>query len=57
MSLSNLCLGLYLLLIGLVQLFGLNVSATVLGLLALIAGLLILLDSFHPVTVWRRPAA
>jgi hypothetical protein len=55
MSLGTLCLGLYLLLIGCVQLFGLDVSDTLLGLLALIAGLLILLDSFHPVTVWRRP--
>lgn len=57
MSLSMLCLGLYLLLIGLVQLFGLNVSATVLGLLALIAGALILLDAVHPVTVGRRPVS
>jgi hypothetical protein len=55
MSLSSLCLGLYLLLIGLVQLFGLDVSDTLLGLLALIAGALILIDSVHPIAVFRRP--
>lgn len=56
MSLTNLCLGLYLLLIGLVQLFGLDVSATVLGILALVAGLLILVDSVHPIAFGRRQA-
>lgn len=54
MSLGNLCLGLYLVLIGCVQLFGLNVSATLLGVLALIAGIIILIDSYHPLTVGRR---
>lgn len=54
MSLGTLCLGLYLLLIGLVQVFSVNISATLLGILALIAGILILLDSVHPVTIWRR---
>ncbi len=54
MSLTSLCLGLYLLLIGLVQVFNLNVSATLLGILALIAGALILVDMVHPVALNRR---
>lgn len=37
--------GIYLVLIGLVQVFGLNVSGLVLGVVALIAGILILLDA------------
>lgn len=57
MSLGTLCLGLYLLLIGLVQVFSVNVSSTLLGILALIAGVLILIDSVHPVAVWRRGSA
>jgi hypothetical protein len=43
----NICLGLYLFLIGLVQLINLKVSGEVLGLLALIAGAIILLDGYH----------
>jgi hypothetical protein len=56
MSLGTLCLSIYLILIGCIQLFGLDVSATLLGLLALIAGILILVDAWHPLA-WpgRRP--
>jgi hypothetical protein len=57
MSLDTLCLGLYLLLIGLVQVFSISISATLLGVLALIAGALILIGSVHPITVYRRPPA
>lgn len=52
MSVANLCLAIYLILVGLIQLFGLAVSGTVMGLLALIAGILILVDSAHP--LWPR---
>lgn len=56
MSLGTLCLGLYLLLIGLVQVFSVSISATLLGVLALIAGALILIDSVHPISIGRRTA-
>lgn len=51
MSLGTLCLGLYLLFVGAAQLGLFTVSATVLGVLALVAGIVILLDAFHPVNV------
>jgi hypothetical protein len=54
MNLGSLCLGLYLLLLGLNYLAILTVNNTLLGVLALIAGAAILLDSWHPITVWRR---
>lgn len=54
MSIGTICLGVYLLLIGLIQLFGLEVSGTVMGLLALIAGILILVDSVHPLRFGGR---
>lgn len=54
MSLGNLCLGLYLLLLGCIQLFGFSVSATLLGVLALIAGIVILIDAFHPIDLPLR---
>lgn len=53
MSVANLCLGLYLLFIGCVQLFGLSVSNTLLGVLALIAGILILVGDLVP-SIGRR---
>jgi hypothetical protein len=54
MRLGDLCLGLYLLLLGLSYLSILTVSNTILGILALVAGAAILLDSYRPINVWRR---
>lgn len=51
MSLGTLALGLYLLFVGAAQLGWFTVSNTVLGVLALVAGVLILLNAVHPVTV------
>jgi hypothetical protein len=49
MSLGQLCLGLYLLFVGAAQLGWFSVSNTLLGVLALVAGVVILLDSWHPI--------
>lgn len=59
MSLGTLCLGLYLLFVGAAQLGWFSVSGTLLGILALVAGIIILIDSVHPVTlpVRRGPQA
>lgn len=56
MSLSNLLMGLFFVLYGLQQLGIIAVSATVMGVIALIVGILILISAFHPITVFdRRP--
>lgn len=55
MSLTTLALAAFLLLFAVSTLGWVVVSTTVLGVVALIAGILILIDSYHPVTVWRRP--
>lgn len=54
MSIGTLCLGLYLILLGLSYLTILTVNNTVLGVLALIAGIAVLIDSYRPITLWRR---
>lgn len=56
MSLGQLALGFYLVFVGAAQLGWFSVTGTILGVLAIIAGLAILIDSYHPVTVFRRPA-
>lgn len=55
MGLSTLFLAAFLILFGLNALAWVAVSATLLGALALIAGILILIESYHPLVVWRRP--
>jgi hypothetical protein len=55
MSLTTLALAAFLLLFAVSTLGWVAISATVLGVVALIAGILILVDGYHPVTVWRRP--
>lgn len=59
MSLSTLFLAAFLILFGISALGWVAVSATVLGIVALIAGVLILVEAYHPVTIWHRntPAA
>lgn len=56
MSLSTLLMGLFFVLYGLSLLGVIAVSATVLGFIALIVGILILVSSFHPITVFERRA-
>lgn len=57
MGLSTLFLALFLILFGISALGWVAVSGTVLGIVALIAGVLILVEAYHPVTVYRRPQA
>jgi hypothetical protein len=52
-SIETICLGLYLLFVGAANLGLFSVSNTVLGVLAIIAGLVLLIDSYHSIT-WRR---
>jgi len=57
MGLSNLLLAAFLILFGLNALGLIAVSATVLGIVALIAGILFLVEGYHPITVWPRNQA
>lgn len=57
MSLTTLALAVFLILFGINALGWVAVSATALGIIALVAGILILVDGYHPVTVFRRPQA
>lgn len=57
MSLTTLALAVFLILFGINALGWVAVSATALGIVALVAGVLILVDGYHPVTVFRRPQA
>lgn len=54
MSLSALFLAAFLILFAINALAWVAVSATFLGVVALIAGILILVEAAHPITVWRR---
>lgn len=51
MSLGTLALGLYLLFVGAAQLGWFTVSTVLLGVLAFVAGLLILISAVHPIDV------
>jgi hypothetical protein len=57
MSLSTLLLAAYFILVGLSLLGILAVSNTVLGIIALVVGIIILVDGLHPVTIWHRNQA
>lgn len=57
MGLSTLFLAAFLILTGISLLGWVAVSATVLGVVALVAGILILVESYHPITVYHRPQA
>lgn len=54
MSLSTLTLGLYLILTGLVLLGAIAVSNQIMGLLALIAGILFFVDAVRPIVLFKR---
>lgn len=55
MSLSTLFLALFLILFGINALGWVAVTGFVIGLVAFIAGILILVEAAHPITVYRRP--
>lgn len=57
MSLTTLALAAFLILFAISSLGWVAVSATFIGVVALIAGILILVDGYHPVTLWNRPQA
>lgn len=61
MGLSSLLLAAFLILFGLNALgliaVSATVSATVLGIVALIAGILFLVEGYHPITIWPRNQA
>lgn len=54
MSLGTLCLAVYLILQGLVLLGIMSISNVILGLLALIAGIAMLVTAWHPITLFER---
>lgn len=56
MTLSMLLLALYLILTGLGLLGIVSISSTVLGLIALVAGILFLVEAVHPITIYKRQA-
>lgn len=49
MSLTTLCLALFLILFAVSALGWIAVSGTFIGVVALVAGILILIDSYHPI--------
>lgn len=54
MSLGHLLLGLWFILVGITWLTWVTISSQFLGGLAAITGLIWLLESYHPVTIWKR---
>lgn len=55
MSLSNLLLGVWLILVGITWLAWVTISTKFLGIWAFVTGIVILLEGYRPITVWRRP--
>lgn len=55
MSLSHLLLGVWLILVGLNWAGIVAIGSLFLGVWALVTGILWLLESAHPITIWRRP--
>lgn len=54
MSLSSLLLSIFLILLGLQYLGIYGAPAILLGLLALIAGIAIIIEGYHPITLFKR---
>lgn len=54
MSLSALFLALFLILFAISTFGWVAISGTILGIVALIAGILILVEAAHPITLWHR---
>ncbi len=57
MSLSSLLAAIWFILVGVVWLGWVTISTKFLGGWAVAVGLVWLLESYHPVQVWRRPTA
>lgn len=55
MSLSQLLLGIWLILVGLTWLTWVQISVQFLGGLAAITGLIWLIEGYHPIVLYRRP--
>lgn len=55
MSLSGLLLAVWLILVGLAWTGIVAISSHFLGLWAIVTGVLLLLEAYHPITVYRRP--
>lgn len=54
MSLGNLCLGLFLIFYAVTTFGFFVVPAALIGIVALIAGIIILLAGSQPITIWHR---
>lgn len=55
MSLSTLFLAAFLIIYAISALGWVAISATFIGVVALIAGILFLVEGYHPITVYKRP--
>jgi hypothetical protein len=55
MNLATLLTAIWFILFGVNTLGWVGISVNLLGLLAFITGLVWLLESMHPITLWRRP--
>lgn len=54
MSLSTLLLGVFLILLAITWLAWVTISVKFLGIWALVTGIVILLEAYHPITVYKR---
>ena len=57
MSLSHLLAAIWFILVGIAWLGWVTISIKLLGGLALVVGVLWLVEAYHPITVYRRPNA
>lgn len=57
MSLGTLLLSIWLILLGLTWIAAITVSTKFLGFWALVTGIVLLVESYHPLTIYRRPQA
>jgi hypothetical protein len=57
MNLSTLLTAVFFILLGITWMGWVAISTTFLGMFAFVTGLVWLLESAHPVMVWRRPQA
>jgi hypothetical protein len=57
MSLSQLLLGIWLILVGLTWAAVLSISIKFLGYFGAVVGIVWLVEGYHPITVYRRPQA
>lgn len=55
MSLSTLLLGVWLILVGITWLGWVAITLTFLGLWAFVTGIVLLIESVHPLVIYKRP--